>query len=117
MLGKLYNLVRDFENPDRAALFMMRRMGKTVEELGEVWEAYLDVTSLNASREEDKNLNVGPKGKKWADVKEEAVDLLICALDLVCTELPIDEGKTREEFESEILELMHLKLAKWKSKL
>jgi NTP pyrophosphatase (non-canonical NTP hydrolase) len=112
MLGLLFDLVRDFDN-DRTPVFMIRRIGKTTEELGELWQAFLDVTDIKASREDDKNLHRGPKGKGWVDVREEIADLVICALDLAATKLPIDEGKTREEIEAEVLEMVQLKLDKW----
>lgn len=60
-----------------------RRFMKATEELGELGEAFNSVTSPN-----------NPKQKTWADVREEAVDLAIMAIDLAFTPLPPD----REEY-------------------
>src|ERR1035437_1704852 len=63
-------------NPQRNSANLNRRLHKMLEELGELAEAYLNATSKN-------NL----KGKTWADVKEEAVDALIVAIDIVLTDI------------------------------
>src|ERR1019366_3479816 len=63
-------------NPQRNPANLNRRLHKMLEELGELAEAYLNATSKN-------NL----KGKTWADVKEEVVDVLIVAVDIVLTDI------------------------------
>lgn len=52
-----------------------------MEELGELAEAYLGVTSSNNG-----------KNKTWSDVREEIVDVLIVSLDLALTPLPGEVG-------------------------
>lgn len=64
-------------NPNRQQDNLHRRIFKLSEEYGEIIEAYLNVTSSSNG-----------KGKTWADVREEAVDLLIVAVDVALT--PID---------------------------
>jgi NTP pyrophosphatase (non-canonical NTP hydrolase) len=64
-------------NAGRDPANLERRCDKLVEELGEVSEAYLNVTS-------DSNR----KAKTWDDVREELVDCLIVALDIYWTVLP-----------------------------
>lgn len=64
-------------NAGRDPTNLERRCDKLIEELGEVSEAYLNVTS-------DSNR----KAKTWDDVREELVDCLIVALDIYWTLLP-----------------------------
>ena len=82
---------------------MIRRIGKLAEEYGELWEAYLNVTSAHNG-----------KGKTWDDVREEGIDVAIVALDIVATRLPTDEGKTEEEMRQDIIDMVLKKLNKWK---
>ena len=79
-----------------------RRIIKLAEELGEVSEAYLNVTSLNNG-----------KGKTWADVREEMADLVIVALDCALTATPDQEasGLSQVEIEDAMLAIVHAKLA------
>lgn len=101
-LGWLYDKI--FEaNPGRNEQTLIRRIGKLAEEYGELWEAYLNVTSMNNG-----------KNKTWDDVREEAVDVAIVALDIVATRLPTDEGKTEEEIRKEIADMLTKKLEKWR---
>jgi NTP pyrophosphatase (non-canonical NTP hydrolase) len=71
-------------NPGRNKANLFRRVTKLFEELGEVAEAYLNSSSSSNN-----------KKKKWADVREEAADVLIVALDILLTQ---DDGvaKVRE---------------------
>jgi len=101
-LGWLFKTVFD-ANRERSLNTIERRMGKLSEEHGELWEAYLNVTSANNG-----------KNKTWHDVREEAIDSVIVALDVMATRLPIDEGKTDEEIEEEIVEVVNVKMEKWK---
>jgi hypothetical protein len=63
-------------NPDRGEFNIHRRIIKLAEELGEVSEAYLNVTSVNNG-----------KNKTWDDVREEFADVLIVAVDVALTPL------------------------------
>ena len=101
-LGWLYDKI--FEaNTGRSMKTMIRRIGKLAEEYGELWEAYLNVTSLHNG-----------KDKTWDDVREEAVDVAIVALDIVATRLPTDAGKNEEQVRQEIVDMVNKKLEKWK---
>ena len=101
-LGWLYDKIFD-ANIERSTGTLIRRIGKLAEEYGELWEAYLNVTSLHNGKE-----------KTWDDVREEGIDVAIVALDIVATRLPTDEGKTEEEMRQEIVEMVNKKLEKWK---
>jgi hypothetical protein len=63
-------LVRE-ANPDRNVANVHRRTLKLIEELGEVAQAWLNVTSASNG-----------KHKTWHDVREEIADCLIVALDI-----------------------------------
>lgn len=65
-------------NPQRCKTSLDRRIIKLIEELGEIAEAFLSVT------------RVCPKKKTWADVREEAADVLIVAIDIALTLQPND---------------------------
>lgn len=67
-------------NPDRNRANLSRRVHKIFEELGEIEEAYLNVTS-----------STNGKGKTFADVREEACDVLIVAIDVALTPLTDDD--------------------------
>ena len=101
-LGWLYDKIFD-ANPERSIQTLIRRIGKLAEECGELWEAYLNVTSRHNG-----------KNKTWDDVREESIDVAIVALDIVATRLPIDEGKTEEEMREELIDMINKKLEKWK---
>ena len=83
---------------------LIRRIAKSMEELGEVCEAYLNVTSAGNG-----------KGKTWNDVREELVDNFIVATDLLYTKLPNEEQITDAELDEIISEMVDRKLAKWKN--
>lgn len=99
--GLLYDVVVD-ANRERSFRTLIRRMGKLGEEYGELWEAYLNVTSSQNG-----------KNKTWEDVREELIDVTIVAIDTLATRLPIDEGKTDEEINDEIMAVLKEKLEKW----
>ena len=61
-------------NPKRSMPSLPRRFMKLTEELGEVAEAYLNVTS-----------KANDKCKTWDDVREECADVLIVAFDIALT--------------------------------
>ena len=66
-------------NPTRCKTNLDRRVIKMLEELGELSEAFLSITSVGNER-----------NKTWADVQEEAVDVLIVGTDIALTPL-LDE--------------------------
>lgn len=66
-------------NPTRDRASLDRRGMKLIEELGELAEAFLGVTSVTNA-----------KKKTWADVREEAADVLIIAADIALT--PLRDG-------------------------
>ena len=76
------NLQRSVDNFDR-------RCEKFLEELGELAEARLGYTSKN-----------NPKNKTLNDVKEEAVDVLIVALDISLT--PFSFFSSTDEIKNEL---------------
>ena len=104
----MYNLIKIIQeaNPGRSVKNISRRLHKLAEELGEVSEAYLYVTTEDPK-----------KDKTWPDFREEAVDVAIVALDLALTKLPIDEDKTPEEIEQEVIAVFEQKLNKWRQQL
>lgn len=62
-------------NPARSQANLSRRVLKLVEELGEVSEAYLGVTSGSSNG----------KGKTWDDFREETADVFIVGMDIALT--------------------------------
>lgn len=76
LLEQISHLVRD-ANLGRETGNVPRRAIKLVEELGEVAQALLQVTSAT-----------NRKQKTWDDVREEIADCLIVALDIGWTALP-----------------------------
>ena len=101
IMGLSYDLIRD-AHPERQHIEFNRRIIKTMEELGELSEAY-----LNASSEHNY------KGKTYKDVREELTDMIVMVFDMSATRLPGEEGLSNEEFEKMQLELLYRKLAKW----
>ena len=63
-------------NPTRSKPGLERRVTKLLEEIGEVSQAFLSVTSAT-----------NDKKKTWTDVCEEAADVLIIAVDIALTVL------------------------------
>jgi hypothetical protein len=70
-------------NPERTHENLSRRILKIGEEVGEVDEAYLNVTSAGNG-----------KGKTWNDVREELADVLIVCVDVALTVLPTESDNT-----------------------
>ncbi len=83
-------------NPDRTEANLNRRIFKLFEELGELSEAYLASTSSRSY-----------KNKTWNDVREEAADVLIVALDIALT--PSEEAGIDGNFKT----LLNSILANW----
>jgi hypothetical protein len=61
-------------NPGRKPHNLRRRLEKVLEEIGEIAEAHLNITS-----------GFNGKQKTWADVREEIMDVLILAHDIALT--------------------------------
>ena len=100
---KAVQLVGDTERGTRN---IERRLAKATEELGELAEAVIDVTSHHHS-----------KGKSPEDIMEEAVDLAIVAVDIALTRIgvanDVDDNEMRE-----MVELMFgRKLNKWQKQV
>ena len=79
MIDKLIEMVREV-NPGRKHSNLNRKLIKVAEEIGEIAEAYLNVTS-----------SFNGKNKTWADVREEIVDVLILAIDISLTPWPTQD--------------------------
>lgn len=105
----MYNFIRRIQefHPDKRTLQnLSRRTLKLCEEAGETAEAYLYVTSVN-----------NRKNITWDDLREEAIDAAVVGLDIALTRLLIDSGKTSEEIEQEVIEVIERKLAKWQKQI
>lgn len=87
IMGPAYDLIREADLA-RHHTNLNRRIIKTMEELGELSEAYLYTSS-------DQNY----KGKTYGDVREELADMIIMACDLSSIRLPGEENLTQKEFE------------------
>ena len=89
-------------NPKRSIENFGRRCFKLFEEASEVTTAFLSVTSFGNG-----------KGNSWDDVREETVDTLIMALDILYTRLPGEEKLTEEEFAAKVEKIIDQKVKKW----
>jgi NTP pyrophosphatase (non-canonical NTP hydrolase) len=92
-------------NPKRKFSSFPRRVIKLGEEKGEVDQAYLSVSSKSNS-----------KDKTWADVREELVDVVIVALDLLLHDFPDEDEPTYDEKVDRIHSELDRKLKKWHKK-
>lgn len=82
-------------NPTRSRPALERRVTKLLEEIGEVSQAFLSVTSAS-----------NDKKKTWADVREEAADVLIIAVDIALT--PFDDAVVdQQRLDRYVQERMH----------
>jgi len=79
-----------------------RRTLKVGEENGELAEAVLSVTSASNN-----------KGKEWIDIVEEAIDVVICALDVALTQPPEWEDISRDAWRNIVGLVAEEKLDKW----
>jgi len=77
LIATVIEMVAD-ANANRQRDNLDRRILKFIEELGEIAEAFLECTSLH-----------NRKHKTWADVHEEAADVLIVAIDIALTPLAV----------------------------
>lgn len=105
ILQQIFEVVNK-RNPQYDERYTSRRVIKVNEESGEVSEAFLSITS-------DSN----GKNKTWEDVREEAVDTAIVALDIALTKFPGEESWDDEKLYTEVENMIAKKLAKWKKKL
>lgn len=105
MKNKILEMVQK-TNQNRSHKNLIRRILKLSEEMGEVAEAYLNVTSKDNGKE-----------KTWDDVREELVDVLVVVCDVVLTPMPDQEDLTPEEIEEIIQNVLAAKLGKWKRKM
>lgn len=87
-------------NRERDYKDLPRRVIKVGEELGELSEAFLNVASARNG-----------KKKQWKDVREEACDVAIVALDIALTPLP-DEEDSYTQYVA-VLDTFERKLTKW----
>lgn len=101
-----YDPVRDIFlcDPNRSKSNLHRRGIKIMEELGEVAEAYLSVTSMDNT-----------KDKSWNDVREELIDVVNTALD--CAFTPLNPGETPEEAYKKTIAMLKHKNQRWREKL
>ena len=81
-------------NPNRCAPSLERRVTKLLEEIGETAQAFLSVTSERNDRR-----------KTWDDVREEAADVLIVAVDIALT--PIDRVVDQQRLGRYVQERLH----------
>lgn len=87
---------REFRN-------IWRRLMKLGEEYGEALQAYLAITSDNNYKK------LTPE-----DLREELIDVVIVALDLLCHRLPGEEHLTDEQLNDRIRAVFERKIEKWK---
>jgi hypothetical protein len=90
-------------DPTRNFLTMNRRLMKLGEEFGEALQAYLAVTSGN-----------NYKGLTPTDLREELIDIVVVALDLLCYRVPGEAALTDEQFDNAIRTIFERKIEKWK---
>lgn len=92
--------------PERRVENILRRAAKSGEEVGELLEAVLSVTSVS-----------GAKGKRWMDVVEEACDIVIMGLDVALTKPPEWQDIDDAMWRAIVKKIIEVKLAKWKHQL
>lgn len=91
---------------NRRADNVERRVLKTTEEVGELAEAILSVTSKSNA-----------KGKKWMDIVDEACDVAIMGIDIAMTPPPGAEGVSDEAWREIVKNIFALKLKKWQTQV
>lgn len=97
--------VQKIGNPVRRENGFERRLAKTTEEVGELAEAILSVTSVANS-----------KNKEHMDIVEEAVDVAIMGLDIALTK-PEDSWQTDAQWRDVVSCMFAKKLAKWRDQI
>jgi NTP pyrophosphatase (non-canonical NTP hydrolase) len=108
MSKRKYDVVKATQkaNPYREMTRLDRRILKLNEEAGELSQAYLHVSSKKNT-----------KHKTWHDVREEAIDVAIVALDVALTRMPIDKKRSNHQIEEDVLRWFKAKLSKWEDNL
>ncbi len=99
------NLIYEVGIPGRKIDNLVRRLGKLMEEVGELSEAILSVTSENNG-----------KNKIWNDICIEAIDVLIMAADIALTKPP-ECTLSDEEWRLHLRHVLSRKLRKWSGQL
>jgi len=84
---------------------LSRRLIKLMEEVGELAQAYLMVSS-----------RCNPKRKTWAQVREEALDAMIIAADIAMTPLPGENRSDLESVRARVEAIVERKIRKWRRK-
>lgn len=105
ILKEIFDVVNK-RRPKYDEYYLARRIIKLGEEKGETSEAFLSVTSESNG-----------KNKTWIDVREEAVDSAIVALDIALTKFPGEEDWDEEKLYEAVDAMIAKKLKKWKKKL
>lgn len=95
--------IREIGAPARCMEQLHRRILKLGEEFGEVTEAYLAITSPGNYK------NITP-----ADLREELVDVVIVALDVMLHRVPGEENLSDDELGEALEAVFAKKLAKWR---
>ena len=98
--------IQEIGNETRSPTSLVRRCLKATEEVGELAEAALCVTSLDKG-----------KGKTWEDVTEEAIDVAIMGIDIAMTKPPGFGDVSDEDWRRLVHHIFGLKLKVWMHKL
>ncbi len=98
--------IQEIGNETRSPTSLVRRCLKATEEVGELAEAALCVTSLDKG-----------KGKTWEDVTEEAIDVAIMGIDIALSKPPGFGDVSDEDWRRLVKHVFDLKLKVWKHKL
>lgn len=98
--------IQEIGSETRNPTSLVRRCLKATEEVGELAEAALCVTSLDKS-----------KGKTWEDVTEEAIDVAIMGIDIALSKPPGFGDVSDEDWRRLVTHIFDLKLKVWKHKL
>lgn len=102
---KLDKIIERIRNSDTTFKNLDRKMIKLSEEVGELAEAYLGITS-------DWNF----KNKTEDDFKEEAVDVLLVIFDILLTQTPLEKTLSNYEIDDKILKIIDKKMKKWEKR-
>lgn len=108
ILKKIYEIKQSKKSSKVGKKRLLRRALKLSEESGEVAQAVFSITS-------DRN----PKNKTYADVREELVDTVIVALELLLSEFPdeeLDGDESYDYIKERSLSEFNRKIQKWTDK-
>ncbi len=111
LFKKKFNLIKEIQKTGdefRSSDNLHRKMMKTMEEVGELSEALMGVTS-----------KTNYKNKTWEDVLEESVDVVLMGLDIALT-IPPRECSLDEDNEAlrrkKVEDMFRKKLKAWEEK-